>query len=137
MPLCTTAIVPSQERCGCALHSVTPPCVAHRVWAIAIVERSENDSGFTPPIFPTFLVIAISPSIFRATPHESYPRYSRFLSPRTTILPASTRFPPYPKIPHMGKLYQKTPPPLRLRSRSRRIPSSSLITPRSSDTWEN
>jgi hypothetical protein len=37
IPLCTTAIVPVQSWCGCALHSFGGPCVAQRVCAIPTV----------------------------------------------------------------------------------------------------
>ena len=37
MPLCTTAIVPVQSTCGCALHSFGAPCVAQRVCAMPTV----------------------------------------------------------------------------------------------------
>lgn len=44
MPLWTSAKLPSEDTCGWALASVTPPCVAQRVWLIPVL--AEN---FIPP----------------------------------------------------------------------------------------
>src|SRR3989338_2829317 len=105
MPLWTTAMALSSVRCGWALHSVTPPCVAQRVCPIASAQSSLKSRPLIPLIFPVAFFRERLPSCsFHATPQESYPRYSRLLSPSTAIIAASRRLPEYPKIPHMGDI---------------------------------
>ena len=43
MPLWMTASLSSSARCGCALASVGPPCVAQRVWPMPVVPSASGD----------------------------------------------------------------------------------------------
>ena len=47
IPLWMTATRPPADTCGWALTSVGPPCVAHRVWPIPVVEGSIGSAAST------------------------------------------------------------------------------------------
>src|SRR5579885_925956 len=102
IPLWMRASRPVQSVWGWALRSVGPPWVAQRVCPIPVEARG------APPTAPTSAASlparrrthTRSPST-RATPDESYPRYSRRLSPsrrkgRAAALPVT------PTMPHMA-----------------------------------
>ena len=74
IPLWITATVPSAERCGWALRSVGPPCVAHRVWPMPMVAAGSGRSASTFSRFaslPAFLAELSFPSATTAIPAES------------------------------------------------------------------
>ncbi len=102
IPLWITATPPPQSTCGWAFRSVGAPCVAQRVWPMAVVpaieevsRSAESSSASFPARFTTR-----RPSFRTATPDESYPRYPRRRSPSTTMGRASSD-PTYPTMPHM------------------------------------
>ena len=73
MPLCTTVTPePSQASIGCALASITPPCVAHRVWASPLVAGCAlgTDRARSTATLPTRRVMSTLPLI-RQMPAES------------------------------------------------------------------
>src|SRR3954451_17249529 len=47
MPFTTTCTAPVVSKCGWALHSLTRPCVAHRVWTMPVV--AGRVATATPP----------------------------------------------------------------------------------------
>src|SRR5207245_4708544 len=102
IPLCTTAIASVQSWCGCALVSFGAPWVAQRVCAIPIDpligDASTAVSSIT--ILPAALRVSRPFPLSVATPAESYPRYSRRLSPSINI-GAAVLDPMYPTIPHI------------------------------------
>src|SRR3989338_4397129 len=107
MPLCTRAILPWQSRWGWAFSVVGRPCVAQRVWAIPRVACREGPCHFwsfnfasRDSILPADFILWISPPSSKATPAESYPRYSNLFSPSRRIGRASL-WPTYPTIPHI------------------------------------
>src|SRR6266567_3792247 len=89
MPLWTSARVPPQSVCGCALTVLGAPCVAQRVWAIPVCPagRLVPRAFSSTLIFPAALWTSMRPSSISASPAESYPRYSRRRSPRAGALP--------------------------------------------------
>src|SRR5512145_3118490 len=100
IPLCTTAISP-RDTIGWAFSVAGAPCVAQRVWAIPV----------SPVVFwllaarsstrDTVRIRSRLPAFTRASPHESYPRYSRRRSPSISTGTMSRRA-TAPTIPHMG-----------------------------------
>ncbi len=76
MPLWMTAIRPSVERCGCALRSVGPPWVAHRVCPMPVLPSAIPGAGSSASAFsrlaslPARLAVSRSP-LTMATPAES------------------------------------------------------------------
>src|SRR5574337_1742541 len=103
MPLWTTTRSPVQSLWGWAFSSVGRPWVAQRVWpSPTSPEKSRPHSTFSSSlIFPTLRWTTIRSCWRIARPAESYPRYSRRLSPSkrtgTTFL-----CPTYPTIPHIA-----------------------------------
>src|SRR3989338_3722201 len=96
MPLCTIAIPPVQSACGCAFVSVIPPCVAQRVWTMAVLE---NDPGAaSTAISPTRLMQAPELSAY---PNESYPLYSRRFSAVSISFAENGCLKANPTIPHI------------------------------------
>src|SRR3989338_435472 len=109
MPLCASQMRLVQSVCGWAFASVTPPCVAHRVWPMP-----REIFGFCPPnggfeassfvsrfiILPTAFSEEIPRDVCIATPAESYPRYSIFFSP-SRMRGSASFLPIYPIIPHI------------------------------------
>ena len=93
----------SDEKCGCALASVTPPWVAQRVCAIPVAPLTGYSfnaaaSSFTLPIR---LVRVRLPWLSKsATPAESYPRYSKRRKPSNNIS-TTLRSAIAPTIPHI------------------------------------
>lgn len=73
MPLWTSAKLPSEDTCGWALASVTPPCVAQRVWLIPVLAENfiPPTSSARVPTRPFFLQTRITPFLSRAIPAES------------------------------------------------------------------
>jgi hypothetical protein len=73
MPLCTTAILPSQETCGCAFVSLGRPCVAQRVWPIPRVDGGSRPAMLVrrSRILPALFATAIRSPSLTATPAES------------------------------------------------------------------
>ena len=74
IPLWMTATVPSADRCGCALRSVGPPCVAQRVCPMPIVAGGSGCSASTfsrLASLPAFFAELSSPSATTAIPAES------------------------------------------------------------------
>ncbi len=74
IPLWMTATVPSADTCGCALRSVGPPWVAHRVCPIPIVAGGSvwSASSFSRfATLPAFFAVLSSPSASTAIPAES------------------------------------------------------------------
>ncbi|CAM5664711.1 hypothetical protein SALBM217S_10899 [Streptomyces griseoloalbus] len=74
MPLWTTATRPALSRCGWALASVGPPCVAHRVCPMPVdpAGRGRSLSSFSRlTSFPALFAVASPPSACTATPAES------------------------------------------------------------------
>src|SRR5881394_19764 len=109
MPLWITA-TRSPDRWGCAFASVTPPCVAQRVCATPSRPESGAAASFSSSC-ATLPTVRRSPSLWfgwsTATPAESYPRYSRRLSPSTstgTILRSAIA----PTIPHIVLLASRS-----------------------------
>ena len=103
MPLWITATRPEQSRCGWALSSVGGPCVAQRVWPIAVVPPamgSAASAASSSDSLPARLR-TVRPSVSTATPAESYPRYSSRRRPSRTIGSASSA-PTYPTMPHIA-----------------------------------
>src|SRR3989344_6254387 len=92
MPLWAIQMFFSQSEWGCELLIDGFPCVAHLVWPMAIVQATTESaisiSRFL--IFPTDLKILYFPPFSEfllsntKLPDESYPRYSRRLSPSKT-----------------------------------------------------
>ena len=73
MPLCTTVTPePSQASIGCALASITPPCVAQRVWARPLVAgwALAPTAARSTATLPTRRVMSTLPLI-RQMPAES------------------------------------------------------------------
>ena len=83
IPLWTTAMSPSHETCGCALQKLGAPWVAHRVCAMPSVPctGAAATSVSSSTIFPAAFRVSTPLPFMIATPAESYPRYSRRLSP--------------------------------------------------------
>lgn len=109
MPLWTTAtdrvFSSGASKWGWAFSREGLPWVAHRVWAIATSRGSgcSRKAVSRDWILPASFQEWILPASLGmpARPAESYPRYSRSLSPlRHTC--AGLRGPMYPKMPHMG-----------------------------------
>src|SRR5919199_2557687 len=101
IPLCTTAISFVHAECGCALLSVTPPCVAHLVCPIPICPCICPNSSdlFTSTTLPTPFRTRMLPPVIVAIPTLSYPLYSIFL--RLSInIGAACEIPLYPIIEH-------------------------------------
>lgn len=74
IPLWTTATRPALSRWGCALMSVGPPWVAHRVCPSPAEPAGSGcpTSSFSRlTSLPAFLAVASSPSVSTATPAES------------------------------------------------------------------
>src|SRR5262245_38695258 len=90
--------------CGCALRSLGGPWVAQRVCPIPVVDGGSGRSASSLSrfaILPAFFIVVSAPSVSRATPAESYPRYSSLRRPSRTT--SSACFDPtYPTIPHMA-----------------------------------
>src|SRR3954454_21817613 len=105
IPLWITATDPSADTCGCALESVGPPWVAHRVCPMPSVEGGSPSSASTfsrLASLPAFLAVLSRPSARTATPAESYPRYSSRRSPSRTTSNESCG-PTYPTMPHISR----------------------------------
>ena len=89
---------------GWELVVLTPPWVAQRVWPIP--NSRWSPSGIRASRFlirPTDLVTLASPLTTPAIPAESYPRYSRLLSPSIKNLTPFAS-PTNPTIPHILKI---------------------------------
>src|ERR1700759_168772 len=118
IPLSTIRTRPLASWWGCALRSVTAPCVAHRVCPIptdgvmvivpalsplvrcAPTPCVRLSAGSSESRFPTERLHSTASPSRHATPAESYPRYSNFRSPSSRT-PVQDRFPTYPIIPHI------------------------------------
>ena len=62
MPLWATAIFPDASKCGWVLASVTPPCVAQRVWPMPQVPAmSLGTASRSDCILPTRRTVAKAP----------------------------------------------------------------------------
>src|SRR5664279_5592389 len=107
IPLWTRAIVPPAQdaTCGCALTSVGGPWVAHRLCPMpaAPVGLDSSKAAANSTSLPARLITVLRSARNRATPAESYPRYSIRLRPSTstgnTLLPLT-----HPTIPHIRVL---------------------------------
>ena len=74
MPLWISATRPLAETCGCALRSVGPPWVAHRVCPMPISLTAIGSAAISASrfeILPAFLRKSMAPSAITATPAES------------------------------------------------------------------
>ena len=71
IPFCTNVNELSVEMCGCALLTVTPPCVAHLVCPIAVVDCGSLLKPLSGLISPIVLNMVIFSLVFTAIPHES------------------------------------------------------------------
>ena len=121
MPLWMRASRPSSPpRCGWAFWSVGPPWVAQRVCPIPVVDAGQRvavEGVLEVDELAGPLLEARRPSVTRATPAESYPRYSRRARPSMTTSSAmpSVR-PTYPTIPHMRASLVAAAPAPRVRA---------------------
>src|SRR5664279_1333265 len=103
IPLWTRAMLPPAQdaTCGCALTSVGGPWVAHRLCPMpaAPVGLDSSKAAANSTSLPARLITVLRSARNRATPAESYPRYSIRLRPSTstgnTLLPLT-----HPTIPH-------------------------------------
>src|SRR6476620_10962792 len=96
----------SPPRWGWALASVGPPWVAQRVWPMPVVAGGSCSSAMASRRFaslPARFSETTPSAVTRATPAESYPRYSSLARPSITTSRAlpSTLGPTYPTTPHM------------------------------------
>ena len=83
----------SPPRWGCALPSVGPPWVAQRVWPMAVREGASGWASSAERRFsslPARFSEVMPSSVTSATPAESYPRYSRRVSPSMTTSRAAS-----------------------------------------------
>ena len=97
---------PEESVWGCALSSLGRPCVAQRVCPIAKCDCKSSVATFSasastrPTARVTTSFAGCDRSSSKASPAESYPRYSNFRSPPSTTCAASLG-PMYPTIPHI------------------------------------
>src|SRR5579884_2326100 len=125
IPLSTIAsLCSSQPVRGCALSSLTAPCVAQRVWPSPVVAREplEPAARLRFARLPTARTYSSPPASRRTIPAESYPRNSRRSRPAISRS-FEGRPPTYPMIPHIPA-YPSFPAPERPRARLSSAPAS-------------